>query len=367
MFYLIADLHIGQSLRASLEFENDSYLAVKELTKSILADKQKHKTVILAGDIFGHRRIDGECLQSFQEMMQAFNDAKNIDTIFIQGNHDFNIVPIPKLERCMHIHKQMYQYDDKYVYGLDYMPTEQLKEELKYVPECELLVLHTGFKHLLGFEGAFSLTLEDIPEQVFNVLVGHVHKTDAIELPTVPGGGFCISPGGLQPCAVDQGNEHGYYKTKLLWPLDLEFVKIPTRQIYTWFMFEEESLKETQLLLSNLLMKKHYLKPVVVLNYTANMGGAVHSLEEAYRDKFIFITDIKSSKVDLTLSTSKLSLTDQIKLENALSEAISVKTEPEVYRFLQQLILSDNSYKFMEETIHNALRKEVSQKTVDLF
>ena len=200
----IADAHVKQHIWQSChEVVGDAQCALFELGPTI----KKHgiEVLLLSGDIFDSTKPTAQSVNTVVEFCKQFREV-----LFITGTHDntdppwINVVP-----NAAHLGSTPTEVCGAHFYGIDYCSTrDQLKAKL-----CEIvstvresvktgkptyLVLHNAFRHLLGFEGAWKVEIEDIEEvsPALRVIVGDVHTRKTVEL---EGGGWVHSAGPLVP------------------------------------------------------------------------------------------------------------------------------------------------------------------------
>ena len=114
------------------------------------------------------------------------------------------------------------------VYCLNWSPRALLPERLAAVPECDMLMMHNAFRHLLGFEGAWDLEMDMLPETAKCVLVGDIHKYD---LRLSPYGQPVLSPGSPYPVKVDEQTMAHCYHVMETSDMSKETFPIPQRVV----------------------------------------------------------------------------------------------------------------------------------------
>jgi predicted phosphodiesterase len=217
VLYNQADLHLDTFPWARRpEFKGDAFAAMESSQEVILADPiapNNEKVVILAGDITEKALIDDATNACIARVLSLYKE-KGVQVLYINGNHDKS--KHAYRDSCGHvgIHGGIHIGNGEEVVigslrirGLDWMPRSELREKIQDIPECDILVIHCAFQHLLGFAGSFDLVADDVPATVkHSVLVGDVHVTNVTKNIN---GTQIVSPGPLHPCSISQKGPHG--------------------------------------------------------------------------------------------------------------------------------------------------------------
>jgi hypothetical protein len=336
MIYLSADLHLERYIWTHRrDLDGDSYQALESMKKFILEDKVpagESKSVILAGDIFDKRRVDGLTIQAFADFVDDLFEA-GITIFFIQGDHDKNHQPIPESLGCEPLNEAVTIIDDRAVYGLDWRPRSELQAWLDEVPACDILVLHAAFDHLLPWEGAFDLTMDDIPKTVNNVFVGDVHMKDQTRL---NGRGFCISPGCLHATSIDSTAPKGFWKLPAA-SEDWEWVQVWARSIYRYVVKEEAEFSRLATEMESIAHDDP--KPIVEIKYTTDLTEKVLPLLDKYKEQVFFFT--KPIAAYAQIAFEKEAVYEQMTLNQALPIALEKDENPELFGLLDDLLSGD--------------------------
>lgn len=232
----------------------------------------------------------------------------------------------------MSLHGKLTTIEDKTFYGIDYCPAKELHQQLKEVPECDYLVLHTGFQHLIGYDGAYSVSLEDIPERVKNVLVGDIHIRDV----TKTRGGLCISPGPLHACNLAQDKEKVYFELVQAEGAHPVAHPVPFQRIIKRFKYHsgEEFIKQQ---LTPLKGTKP--KPIVEVKYALEDIEAVTAVMSDFQEDFIIFMDPYRTQVELDIPDEVIY--EESRLIDALPMAVDRKEDTELYDFMAELLDGD--------------------------
>jgi DNA repair exonuclease SbcCD nuclease subunit len=200
-------------------------------------------------------------------------------------------------------------------------------------------VLHTAFRHLLGFEGAWQLEYTDIPEYVDNVLVGdiHIHDVSKFENTTI------YSPGAIYACnAAELKQDHGFYCIE---EDGITYQHLDTRTFVNINMETPESVAEAD-------------KELKALDKEPSKTGLKHvafvktgkDIEYAF-DKFENVVIVKIDAALKLVDVSDLNI-DAVKgldMKASLSAVIDRKKYPALYEFNEGLLDSENPKEYIAD------------------
>ena len=200
-----ADIHLRETVWVKHPLiKGDSFDAFSQLCKYAVEYSKKDKTIlILGGDIFDSIFPSGESEKAFLEGIKLLEGK--VQVLFIEGNHDKEATARPLLWGCTKLSETPTVIDGVSFVGINYTRNkEQLQETLSNIAACDFLILHSPFKHLLGFAGKWQLEYEDIPPQVGKVLVGDIHIHSTYK--------NIYSPGSLSVNGISEfETEHGFF------------------------------------------------------------------------------------------------------------------------------------------------------------
>ena len=348
MIAFAADLHLRRFMwRSRRDMDGDGFRALASMKDALLqrwnrsSDKELH--VILGGDIFDEKRVDGATLQAFTEFVDQLY-AAGVNVYFVQGNHDYDAIePLAAVQGATHIHRKTVILDGKSVYGLDWQCKSDLTEALASVPACDILVLHQMFEHLVHFEAAADLSLDDVPLQVRNVLVGDVHIRNITQL---RGAGVCISPGPLQPCNIEQAGPHGAYileEGKTEW----EFVPHNTRDIIRLSVQDEESLAAAAEVFDKLAAgpePRTHLEPIVEVRYLSQLSEEVEQVLQNADTVKVFARPISSGLVTGDHLQQAREDVGELSLQASLPVFCDPIKKPALYTFLVSCLAGNEDH-----------------------
>lgn len=325
--FCTADIHLSKKIRNRKIFNNDSYNAFLEMCNKIIEYPDTEKALIQAGDIFDNNYATGETLEVYADGIDRLYE-NNIPVYEIMGNHDKGVKSIPVTQGAININEQLQEICGYKVYGLDYRPPDILIEDLKKVPECDLLLLHQAFQHLLQIEGAYDVSVYDIPECVQYTFCGDIHTVDIKEL---SGNRYFISPGSLHPVKLDEDYKHGFMKFDGKW----EFMPVTTRKILRKHLNTTKDVDVFEGELKELQMEP---MPIVDIKYEHELYGKIEEIKNEYENKVFFISVPFMEGNDVIIpSQSSLVSTMVDKLEYAVDKNKNRKQ----YNFCNKLLTKD--------------------------
>lgn len=350
MLYLTADLHLVPRVwkhRAVLA--GDAFRAWYLMVDAIIEDGAEEKTLILAGDTLDFRMIEGATTKALEEGIGRLFEA-GIGVAFVDGNHDGQAVNHLEALGCIPLGGKSMDIQGLKVFGLDYLPREDLLKAFETVPDCDLLVMHGAGQHLLGFEGAYDYTLDELPEQAANILVGDIHTTDVT---TTAVKTRVISPGSLHPCNITEGGEHGFFKMDPK-TQDLEFVTVRTRQIHRLSAWDEEEFETgVKAFLSDLPEVEPEYRPIVEVTYNVALSGLVLGTSKAFEDKAVFFHDERIELDDVVMSERPVY--KQTGMLDALESLPKRKGEEDAMAMLRGLLSTPDPEAYLNDKTEEVL------------
>jgi DNA repair exonuclease SbcCD nuclease subunit len=339
MIIFTADTHLTPRVwKSRRDLDGDSFRALNALRDAVLQVKEPAH-VILGGDVFDAARIDAATLRAFTEFVDTLFE-KDIRVYVIQGNHDKDsAAAFAEIQGAVSLDKTLIELDGRTFYGLNWMPREALIDTLPSVPDCDYLVLHAMFEHLVTFTGACDLSLDDIPTQVGNVLVGDVHINDVTSLRST---GVCISPGPLHPCNIGQQGPHGFYALPAgaeQW----EFRTIPTREIMRFRFIDAGEADTIEPAIAAAQQRSTPdLEPIVEIRHSNDLTGLTESWVSKYPGVRFFTKGSATGK----LVTAEDILEAQQGFQNltlieSLDVVVDASKDAELHAFLGSLLVGD--------------------------
>lgn len=306
MIYNAADLHLRPRIWSKHpSVEGDAVLAWINLVRIVC--KTPGALLILAGDIFNDNKPSGEMEYVFKRGMDALKE-KGCRVVFIKGNHDDEKIHRASLFGAEHLKDgKAIEIDGIKIAGINYTRnTEALQAALAEAPVCDYLVMHTAFRHMLGFEDMWQCSYEDVPEQVGAVLTGHIHVPSMTHNVYSPGS-TCVNT-----VAEFDPKHHGYIKIdngKVTWH------QLPGRTFLTFDY--NENLKD---IIGNLNIPDFPLFPVINIRYRHEEASFVEEVVELFPD-YYFLRNAYSDSISDILSTS--SGGDSLNLQEVIRTSVN--------------------------------------------
>lgn len=344
MIYALSDLHLERFIwKKKKELDGDSYAALYRVMDAIENDEtDEERHIILAGDITDTSRVEGTTIRCLRAFMAWAEKLPKTTVYIIRGNHDKEICHAASELGAVPLHEKSVKMDGRVVYGLNWMNTQDLQEAVEKVPEStDVLVLHCRMAHLAGFHMGSDLSIEEVPEFIDHMIVGDIHIPDATPL----GGarGYCVSPGGIHPCKIDETRSKGFFKLAE-GDKEWEYVEIPSRPIYRFSIesvadTDEEVQAEKIAEIEEVLAKKHEkgLEPLVEIRYPTECRGVVQNLKP--NGAYLFTKPSSTGKLLVGKELEEF----QENVQNAtlralLPIAVDKKQKPELFEFLRRCI-----------------------------
>ena len=281
MIYVAADIHLRECIwKARPDIMGDHFNAWAQLCMAVSRDPEG--VLVLAGDIFDSPYPTGLTEMAF---MKGLGLLQGRPCYFIPGNHDYEAVPRPAIFGAVELSGKPVDVGGFTIAGIPFTrSTQALHDKLADMPVVDMLVMHTGFRHLLGFEETWQVTAEDIPEQVRMVMAGHVHLHSAV--------GKIFSPGSLALHRADEvGKGHGYYI------VDPSTGEVSWREVFTR-MFVPVDLDDgvDNEKLEELANRNDMKRPVVLLNYRNEDTAKAEAVQEIWKDRLLFVCNARASE-----------------------------------------------------------------------
>lgn len=281
MIYVAADIHLRECIwKARPDIMGDHFNAWAQLCVAVARDPEG--VLVLAGDIFDSPYPTGLTEMAFAKGMEKIQGRP---CYFIPGNHDYEPLPRPFLFGAKELTEEPVDVGGFTIAGIPFTRgTQALHDKLADIPAVDMLVMHTGFRHLLGFEETWQVTAEDIPEQVRMVMAGHVHLHSAV--------GKVFSPGSLALHRADEvGKGHGYYI------VDPSTGAVSWREVFTRKFVSvdlDDGLDND--MLEELAGRNDLKRPVVLLNYRNDDTAKAEAIQELWKDRLLFVCNARSSE-----------------------------------------------------------------------
>lgn len=346
--YIISDAHLEKVLRSGKAFLQDSSDALKNAAEVIKEDEVLgDKVVIFAGDTCQNKTIAGPALDTLKDVLSDLQDS-GIPTYSIMGNHDFDETSIVVTQGAEDLNKRFVQMGPYRVHGINYMAPEDLKKylkDLKVDGNIDLLVMHQAFKHLLSFEGAFDISMMEIPDNVANVCAGDIH---VIDISPMPNGGTFVSAGSLHPGDVSEDYEHGIMRFN---SEGWKHISIPQRRIYRETVESVEDLHTLQSKIES-IPEDIYKKPVYEVSFPSSLDNEFKTFISKVKEKVHIFPDKYNEELnDILEDMSNIDIKST--MEDHLGRVVDKNKEPALYDFISDILKNGTKEAFMRWADNN--------------
>ena len=194
-FLFLADFHVkARTWTNNTQVRGDAYEAMKQIGDK--AEEHQLDTLVIGGDFFDSNRPTPDDLVQTVDFLSRFKQV-----YYIRGNHD-SCDPsyLESISRILGIDNFVQQLNgqmvhlsgNNYLSGISWMPSREeyrkaVKDTIEWFRDNHkgdrlYLVLHTSFRHLLSFEGAYAFDAEEVGRWCdwndtsdITLLVGDVH------------------------------------------------------------------------------------------------------------------------------------------------------------------------------------------------
>jgi len=316
----MADLHLSPFIWVNMKgIKGDAYRALEQATNQLI--KAEINVLILGGDIFDNNAPTAESEKVFWTQMNRFKE-KGITVMAIQGNHDYTGT-IPRFEILGALdvnNKRVHLGENIYATGIEYTnDNDKLLERILALKDTEYdyVVMHTAFKHLLGFEGAYAVEASNFSEaKIKKVLVGDIHVKDK----TTKHGITFYSPGATHVRSISEINkDHG------IWIFDTkngkeEYMKIKKGRDFVIENYSDELVDKLQKLEKP---KEPDFLPVYIVQTAFKNKAEMEIVRDQVKDKaIVMIKAVHSLKNTHNLET----LGDVYTLADAIDSVVDDNT-----------------------------------------
>ncbi len=263
-FAHLADAHLGYE-QYHLPFRAEDFAkSFKSAVESVV--EQDVDIVIISGDLFHRSNPNPKTIKQAIEILNLLR-RENIPVFAIEGNHDKTIKDVSiydlleslgllfklglrkKFVKSDFLKSKTFgnyslvyaNYDGLTIFGDTHRSSHQFKllMEDRYLPDCDIVVLHMSVKEVVDFEIRDDyVTLKDLPKAKYYAL-GHIHipilKNISDSLFVYPGcperfdaREYSLKIDYFDELVVSEGYEKGFFIVKNFKP---KFVKIDCRDL----------------------------------------------------------------------------------------------------------------------------------------
>ena len=373
-FAHIADTHLGYRQFNLEDREKDFYDSFNEAIDKIIEEHVDF--VIHAGDLFETNRPQPRAILTAQKAIKKLNDKK-IPIYAIPGNHDIVLrrgtMPPQVLFEIFNfkLFGGSKQYDvinkDTFIGGVPFYPhfyRNVLKERITKLSKIaenykkRIIILHEGLYQLLPFEGAYELSLEDLPQNFDYYAFGHIHRRVIKNF----GKGILAYPGSIDVWRLDEVLDYkkqgkGFYIVDLdgdlpeIQKIDLEGVRVFDDIVINANSFDEDLENAKNIAIE--LDSKSVKKPIINVRLKGKRKMAIG----------FYISRINQA-------LAKYTLTHRVKFKFEEEKEIRIETKSlNVYELIlnalkKERVKADLAYSIYSELKENNLKKaiEIAEK-----
>lgn len=357
--------------------------ATKAMSKLFGASAGKADTVLIGGDLFDSNRPTSMDLLD----VKLYSQYKFREMIYIRGNHDSVepsfveaiaednsdlVTKVLEVGDWMFTDELMSRFVPlalgrafvgkeegiSYVAGVPYIHnTEMLLSYIRAIIDRWLeirkrgndvlyLMLHSSFKELLGFDGAYQLSVPIIKElcgdELINILVGHIHTRATFVYND--NGAFIHSPGSLYPLSTSDMGDHFFGTLINLDNMTLEDVPCDVRKYAKLHATKAADLTKLEEWLdeSGYAPDKGYLPTFIKLVLNSDFEGAIATPNP---DKYV-IQVVREEKAN---ANAPLRAT-QYTLQEAVAEELAADPNHEMLMDMANALMqSDDQVALLSE------------------
>jgi len=370
-FAHISDTHLGYRQFNLDEREKDFYESFNEAIEKIIEERVDF--VIHSGDLFETNRPQPRAILTAQKAIKKLSD-KGIPIYAVPGNHDIILrketMPPQVLFEIFNfkLFGGSKQYDvinnEIFIGGVPFYPhfyKKVLKERIENLSKIaenykkRIIIIHEGLYQLLPFEGAYELSLEDLPQNFDYYAFGHIHRRVIRKF----GRGILAYPGSIDVWRLDEVYDYkkqgkGFYIVDMdgdlpeIRKVDLESVRPFEDVEINANRFDEdlESVKSTAIDLNSNNAKK----PII---YVRLKGKRKMPLG-------FYINRINQE-------LSKYTLTHRLKFEFEEEEKLRIETKSlNLYNLILKAVNNDRSKADLAHSLYLELKDNNTNKAIEI-
>lgn len=337
IIYGAADLHLKERIwRSRSDITGDAYIAFARLVRMVMRDPGA--VLLLAGDIFDSPYPEGIDELAFSTGMNKLRERGH-RVYGIAGNHDAENYYRPLLFGMQELTEEPVDIGEGImVAGIPYCRSvEKLAEGLANAPVCDILLMHAGFHHLLGFDESWQCDVKDIPEHVDRVLNGHVHVKDVT--------GKVLSPGSLSVGSVAEfTTAHGVFRFDTT-RCQTQWIPIATRPfvVADW----NDGPPAIPKPMGNRL-------PVINLVYQSTHVARVEDFKEKHKEEAHFLDNMQTLE---TVSGNQALITSEgMDVDRVVRESLARRLgdDAEAAHIAAELVRTEEPARWLEEYVTEA-------------
>jgi hypothetical protein len=317
--------------------------------------------IIAAGDLIDKQTNRAETITFLYKQLDRLGEAGQ-RFYFTQGQHDYDFPAwLSAHPIAFHLHKEVIDFDEFVVYGLDWQPYGKLQEELAEIPDTvNFLVCHQVWSNWMGDIAAPQGSFEQIPGHITIVHTGDLHQWKLERQKNADGKKMLVvSCGATAQQKIDEPDTHNY---ALLYPDGkVERQRLNSRVMVDCsiinrledveaFMADLEPLLETAAQRAAAMeLPDEMAKPYMRVTYSSKLPDTVRRVEKVVADRalLVFKQLLPPEKLDAYQKAKKVEKGEAVTPLSVLSEEVSKDDKPGVYELVERLLTaSDKELEF---------------------
>lgn len=313
----------------------------------------QHKVdVVAAGDLLDKQSNRSETITFVYKQLDRLKAAKQ-KFFFTQGQHDYDDPPwLSGHPAAVHMHKQVIDFGQILMYGLDWQPYGKLQDELSAIPDSvNLLVCHQVWSDWMGERAAPQGSMSEIPGHVQYVHTGDLHAWKLERKKNLDGEKMMVlSCGATTKQKIDEPDNHYY---ALLYP-DGRFEKkglksrvfidasvmVRTEDIDDFVANLESALSVAEQRGAALDLPEAMQVPLLRVRYASKLTDAVRRVEKAVKDRAIlFFTQMIPEEKEVAYKKAKSTEKGAaVTPASVLPQEVDKEEQPEVYTLVERML-----------------------------
>lgn len=291
--FAVADLQLGYRQFGLPERAEDFYWSFRDsVTKAIDA---RASFYILAGDVTNSVYPHSKCVKVMQEECARMKKA-GVRVLAVKGNHDAVEPPWHELADMESLHGEVIDVEGVTIAGMDFMPDDEARANLKDIPDVDIFVMHQTFTEFLEFRAGSALSVLELNPRVGLYVFGDLHinmrRDFQIDVPNGPifQAGY---PGSTELNRVSEP------KAKYMWRIDVADkpmvtnVELTTRPVLEYTITCEDDIAKvsadvqtmrTAFLKDPKLKERYDGKPLVFVKFDPGVEAAIPRLRISLQD-----------------------------------------------------------------------------------
>lgn len=352
MLFFIADVHAGSRLRPSPEFDKDWRIGLQYCVQTILKLAEKHDKNVccIAGDLLDAAAVTQDISVPVQVMLRQLTDA-DVQLVAIAGNHDITrqrhlIEPLGGVHLTLDNPFIEVEAPEKVrIFGCPYTDTKTLLEMLQKAKEAkpDVLLVHAAFRHSLGFEGAYQLTLEAVDGIAPIIVAGHVHASSVTKAQQ----STVFVSGSVIPCNVTENGARYILHCETPDPDKMHRTSIPVRRVGSILAEDFEKFRD-QVEEKWVSIPDTQLLPFFVLRVPPDATEEAKQQTQVWSEMRKGLFEVVP--FDAGASEQAMPVTTGCALTDTLGLVCNPETHPEAYKLLHQLLTNPDRSKDIVDT-----------------